>query len=43
MNKNIDNTIRKHMLNIRTFIYKYVIDNYNIFMKNKNLDIYISE
>jgi hypothetical protein len=36
MNKNVDNTIRKHMLNIRTFIYKYVIDNYNIFIKNKN-------
>ena len=43
MNKNIDNTVRKHMLNIRNFIYKNIIENYDILEKNKNLDIIINE
>ena len=43
MNKNIDNTIRKHMLNIRNFIYRNIVDNYNILEKEKSLDIDIYE
>jgi hypothetical protein len=43
MNKNMDNTIRKHMLNIRNFVYENIIHNYNILEKEKNLDIHINE